>query len=94
MKEMILDYLKRSFTVARLLLLYPTFLLINAACTLTQNGYEAMDMPTLVTAAVFSFFVLFSVARVFAENDDRSLSQFINIILKEHINKTMPKSNS
>lgn len=68
-KEMVLDYLKRSFTVARLLLLYPTFLLINAACTLTQNGYEAMDAPTLVTAAVFSFLVLFSVARVFAEND-------------------------
>ncbi len=32
--------------------------------------------------------------RVFAENDDRSLSQYINIILKENINKTMPKSNS
>ena len=32
--------------------------------------------------------------RVFAENDDRSLSQYINIILKEHINKTIPKSNS
>ncbi len=25
--------------------------------------------------------------RVFAENDDRSLSQYINIVLKEHINK-------
>ena len=32
--------------------------------------------------------------RVLAENDDRSLSQYINIVLKEHINKTMPKSNS
>ena len=31
--------------------------------------------------------------RVLAENDDRSLSQYINIILKEHINKTVPKSN-
>ena len=26
--------------------------------------------------------------RVLAENDDRSLSQYINIILKEHINKS------
>ena len=33
-------------------------------------------------------------ARILAENDDRSLSQFINIILKEHINKTVLKSNS
>lgn len=32
--------------------------------------------------------------RTLAENDDRSLSQHINIILKEHINKSMPKSNS
>ena len=31
--------------------------------------------------------------RLLAENDDRSLSQYINIILKEHINKTVPKSN-
>lgn len=32
--------------------------------------------------------------RVLAENDDRSLSQYINIVLKEHINKTVTKSNS
>ena len=32
--------------------------------------------------------------RTLAENNDRSLSQYINIILKEHINKIMSKSNS
>jgi len=32
--------------------------------------------------------------RTLAENDDRSLSQYINIILKDHINKTLAKSNS
>ena len=32
--------------------------------------------------------------RVLAENDDRSLSQYINIVLKEHINKTASKSHS
>jgi len=31
--------------------------------------------------------------RVLSEKDDRSLSQYINIILKEHINKTMSNSN-
>ena len=31
--------------------------------------------------------------RVLSENDDRSLSQYINIILKEHINKTILESN-
>ena len=32
--------------------------------------------------------------RVLAENDDRSLSQYINIVLKEYINKTASKSHS
>lgn len=31
--------------------------------------------------------------RTLAENDDRSLSQYINIILKEHVNKTIQKSD-
>ena len=31
--------------------------------------------------------------RVQAENDDRSLSQYINIILKEHIKKLSNTSN-
>ena len=26
--------------------------------------------------------------RILAENDDRSLSQYINIVLKSHVNKT------
>lgn len=31
--------------------------------------------------------------RVLAENDDRSLSQYINIILKSYINKNTSNSN-
>ena len=69
MKETIMRYLSRYFAIARLLLLYPTFLLVNAVCLLTQNVYKAVDIPTYIIGAVFSFFVLFSVARVFAEND-------------------------
>lgn len=69
MKEAILRYLPRCFSLARLLLLYPTFLLVSAACMLTQNVYKTKDIPTLIVGTVFSFFVLFSVARIFAEND-------------------------
>ena len=29
--------------------------------------------------------------RIFADNDDRSLSQYINIVLKSHINKVNRK---
>ena len=68
-KETILRYLPRCFSLARLLLLYPTFLLVSAACMLTQNVYKAKDIPTLIVGTVFSLFVLFSVARIFAEND-------------------------
>lgn len=32
--------------------------------------------------------------RIFAEKDDRSLSQYINIVLKTHINKRESNSNS
>ncbi len=69
MKETVLRYLPQYFSFMRFLLLYPTFALVNAACMLTQNVYKTADLPTLVVATVFSFLVLFSVARVFAEND-------------------------
>ena len=36
---------------------------------------------------------ILEIIRKKAENDDRSLSQYINVVLKEHINKTVPKSN-
>ena len=32
--------------------------------------------------------------RTLAENDDRSLSQYINIILKSHLTKETPNSNN
>ena len=32
--------------------------------------------------------------RILAENDDRSLSQYINIVLKAHLNKESTEKNS
>lgn len=36
---------------------------------------------------------ILDILRILAENDDRSLSQYINIILKAHITKEAPNYN-
>lgn len=70
-------YIPLYLRLVRGFFLYPCFLLIWACCMLTMSAFFTEAFYLHLTAALFTPFVFFSVARVFSEQDKAGIATYV-----------------